>query len=134
MEIIKELLPYVFSIFSGIGSYIMANRNFKNEVEAIKINNEHEIKKLMEQHKVDIDNLKEKHKLEMDAKERDYQHEKEILELKSKNSINEKNQEMMNSAMSGVVGGFMKDIIDGKITAEDINKLAKQFPNNENSN
>lgn len=133
MENLKEFMPYIVSIItaiiSGISSYVLSKRNFKNEVETIKINNEHEIKKLMEQHKVDIENLNEKHKLEMDAKEKDHEHEKEILELKSKNSINEKNQEMMNSAMSGVMGNFMKDILSGKINAEDIDRLTKQFPN-----
>ena len=38
------------------------------------------------------------------------------------------NQELMNDAMSGVVGGVVKDILSGKITPEQINDLSKRFP------
>ena len=137
MDILKGFMPYIVSILtaiiSGISSYCLSKRNFKNEVETIKINNEHEINKLMEQHKIDIENLKEKHILEMDAKSKEYEHEKEILELKSKNNINEKNQEMMSSAMSGILGNVVNDVISGKIKPEEIKKLAKDFPNNKHN-
>lgn len=133
MENLKFFMPYIVSvitaIISGVSSYCLSKRKFKNEVETIKINNEHEINKLMEQHKVDIENLKEKHLLEMESKEKDHKHEKEILELKSKNAINEKNQEMMNSAMSGVMGNFMSDVLSGKVDMEQLENLTKQFSN-----
>lgn len=132
MEELKEFMPYIVSIItaiiSGISSYCLAKRNFKNEVETIKLNNEHEIKKLMEQHKVDIDNLKEKHKLEMKIKEKDFQHEKEMQQLKSKSIIDEKNQELMNTALSGVVADVFKDVMSGNITPEKLEELQKRFP------
>ncbi len=65
----------------------------------------------------------------MEAKDKEYAHEKEMTELKSKVTINEKNQEVMNGAMSGVVKGLFKDIFSGKITPEQINDLSKKFPN-----
>lgn len=47
MEELKEFMPYIVSILtaiiSGISSYSLSKRNFKNEVETIKLNNEHEI-------------------------------------------------------------------------------------------
>lgn len=132
MEELKEFMPYIVSIItaiiSGISSYCLSKRNFKNEVETIKLNNEHEIKKLMEQHKVDIDNLKEKHKLEMEIKEKDFQHEKEMQQLKSKSIIDEKNQELMNTALSGVVADVFKDVMSGNITPEKLEELQKRFP------
>ena len=135
MDTLKEFMPYIVSvitaIISGISSYCLSKRNFKNEVETIKINNEHEIKKLMEQHKVDIDNLKEKHKLEMEIKEKDFQHEKEMQQLKSKSIIDEKNQELMNTALSGVVADVFKDVMNGNITPEKLEELQKKFPKKE---
>lgn len=132
MEELKEFMPYIVSIItaiiSGISSYCLSKRNFRNEVETIKLNNEHEIKKLMEQHKVDIDNLKEKHKLEMEMKDKDYQHEKEMQQLKSKSIIDEKNQELMNTALSGVVADVFKDVMSGNITPEKLEELQKRFP------
>lgn len=132
MEELKEFMPYIVSILtaiiSGISSYSLSKRNFKNEVETIKLNNEHEIKKLMEQHKVDIDNLKEKHKLEMEIKEKDFQHEKEMQQLKSKSIIDEKNQELMNTALSGVVADVFKDVMSGNIKPEKLEELQKRFP------
>ena len=67
--------------------------------------------------------------LEMEAKDKEYIHEKEMTELKSKMVINEKSQEVMNGAMSGVVEGIFKDILSGKITPEQINALSKKFSN-----
>ena len=52
-----------------------------------------------------------------------------MTELKSKMVINEKSQEVMNGAMSGVVEGIFKDILSGKITPEQINALSKKFSN-----
>lgn len=79
----------------------------------------------MEQHKVDIDNLKEKHKLEMELKEKEYVHEKEMQQLKSKSAIDEKNQELMNTALSGAVADVIKDVMSGKTSLEE---LQKKFP------
>ena len=128
LNIVKELLPYAVSIISSIIAYNQAKRKLTQELEIVKTNNKHEIEKLMQQHKINIEDLKEKHRLEMEARDREYMHEKEMTELKSKVAINEKNQELMNDAMSGVVGGVVKDILSGKITPEQINDLSKRFP------
>lgn len=129
LDSIKELLPYAVSIIASMITYIQAKKKLTQELEIVKTNNKHEIEKLMQQHKINIEDLKEKHRLEMEAKDKDYAHEKEMTELKSKVAINEKSQEVMNGAMSGVVEGLFKDILSGKITPEQINDLSKQFPN-----
>lgn len=128
LNIVKELLPYAVSIISSIIAYNQAKRKLTQELEIVKTNNKHEIEKLMQQHKINIEDLKEKHRLEMEARDKEYMHEKEMTELKSKVAINEKNQELMNDAMSGVVEGVVKDILSGKITLEQINDLSKRFP------
>ena len=66
----------------------------------------------------------------MEAKEKEYQHEKEIMELRSRTTINEKNQEMMNATMSGVMENVFNDIISGKLDPEKINELSKKFGKN----
>ncbi len=129
LDIIKELLPYAVSVIASIITYIQAKKKLTQELEIVKTNNKHEIEKLMQQHKINIEDLKEKHRLEMEAKDKEYAHEKEMTELKSKVAINEKSQEVMNGAMSGVVEGVFKDILSGKITPEQINDLSKKFPN-----
>ena len=101
---------------------------FSNRKHNSIFSSQHEIEKLMQQHKINIEDLKEKHRLEMEAKDKEYQHEKEMLELKSKVTIDEKNQEVMNSALSGIMGGIFSDVISGKISPEQINDLAKKFP------
>jgi hypothetical protein len=65
----------------------------------------------------------------MEAKDKDHKHEKELLELKSKNSINEHGQEVMNNAMASVIEKIMGDMVSGKVKAEDLNKLSKSFSN-----
>lgn len=135
---IMNLMPYIVSIItaviSGLCAYIKARQDFKNQVETIKMNNEHEIKKLMKQHEIDIDNLREQHNLEMKLKSKEHEHEKEIIELKSKNNITEQGQEAMNNALAGVMSGIMNDVISGKIKAEDLKKLSKDFKNGEKKN
>lgn len=135
---IMNLMPYIVSIItaviSGLCAYFKARQDFKNQVETIKMNNEHEIKKLMKQHEIDIDNLREQHNLEMKLKSKEHEHEKEIIELKSKNNITEQGQEAMNNALAGVMSGIMNDVISGKIKAEDLKKLSKDFKNGEKKN
>ncbi len=128
LNIIKELLPYVVSVTASIVAYFQAKKKLTQELEIVKTNNKHEIENLMQQHKINIEDLKEKHRLEMEAKDKEYQHEKEMLELKSKVTIDEKNQEVVNSALSGIMGGIFSDVISGKISPEQINELAKKFP------
>lgn len=64
----------------------------------------------------------------MEAKNKEYQHEKEMLELKIKGTIDEKNQGVMNSALSEIMGEIFSDVISGKISPEQINDLAKKIP------
>ena len=135
---IMNLMPYIVSIItaviSGLCAYFKARQDFKNQVETIKMNNEHEIKKLMKQHEIHIHNLREQHNLEMKLKSKEHEHEKEIIELKSKNNITEQGQEAMNNALAGVMSGIMNDVISGKIKAEDLKKLSKDFKNGEKKN
>ncbi|MBR3881832.1 MAG: hypothetical protein IKJ36_01025 [Clostridia bacterium] len=132
MDLLKEMMPYIVSIMtaiiSGLCSYNASKKQFNHELDVIKTNNKHDINKLMEQHKIDIDNLKEKHKLEMEIKEKEYQHEKEMIALKSKVLMDEKNQDVMNNAMSGILENIFNDIITGKMTAKDLENISKQFP------
>lgn len=132
MNIIKEILPYVVSISASIFTYIQTKKKLKQELEIVKTNNNHEIDKLMKQHKIDIENLKETHRLEMELKDKEYEHEKEIIQLKSKTIIDEKGQETMNTAMSSVMGNLVNDIISGKISTDKINELSQQFKNKQN--
>lgn len=131
IDTLKEFMPYIVSILtaviSGFCSYKASKKKFNHELEVIKTNNEHDINKLMEQHKIDIDNLKEKHKLEMEFKEKEYIHEKEMQQLKSQSTIDEKNQELMNTALSGIVGDIFKDVMNGNISPEQLEQLQKRF-------
>lgn len=128
VNIVSPFLPYLVAIISSVISYFKSKHEFRVEIKKIEVNNQHEIDKLMEQHKVDIENLIEKHKLEMEAKDKDHEHEKEILELKSKNQINEHSQEVINNAIAGELGGILNNLLFGKIKVEDLEELSKKFP------
>ncbi|MDD2627942.1 MAG: hypothetical protein PHR25_03350 [Clostridia bacterium] len=136
MGILKEFMPYIVptltAIISGAWSYMASKKKFKSELQIVNTNNVHEINKLMKQHEIEINNLKEKHLLELETKEKEYKHEKEMQELKTKNSIDERNQITIGNTMSAIVGDIFKDILTGKITSQDIEKISKQFPNQNN--
>lgn len=131
MENLKEIMFSILpAIISGISSYLLSKRNFKNEVEKINISNRHDIKKLMEQHKIDIENLKEQHKLELERKEKDFFYEKEILKIKSENSINEKAQGVFLDAISEPLKHVIKNSVNEKEVSnvsidEDIQNFVK---------
>ena len=63
-------LPYIVSVavavISGFVSCLVATKNAKSSLEAIKEANKHDIEKLMEQHKIDIDSLERKHAMELE--------------------------------------------------------------------
>ena len=73
---------------------------------------------------------KKKMNQELEIVKTNNEHEKEILELKSRTTINEKNQELMNTAMSGALGDVFTGILSGKIDMDKIDELSKKFPKN----
>lgn len=128
MEYVKIFLPYIVSVFTAWLAYKEATKRYKLELEKLEKSHKNDLEKLLKQHEIDIDNLKEKHKLEMESKEKDYNHEIEMQRLKSKSSIDEKNKELEGNALYGVMGDIFKDVLSGKITKSQLDKLQRQFP------
>ena len=62
----------------------------------------------------------------MERLEKEYKHEIDILELKSKNNINEQSQNVMNTVLGDVVGTLFNGIITGNITPGNLDKITKQ--------
>lgn len=130
MEYVKSFLPYLVSIFTAWLAYREATKKYKLELDKLEQNHKNDLEKLMKQHEIDIENLKEKHKLEIEIKDKEYQHEIEMQKLKSQSNIEEKNKELEGNALYGVMGDVFKDLISGKITKSQLEKLQKQFPQN----
>lgn len=80
---IKELMPYIVAIASGVGSYYAACKSARAEMDKIKENNKHELERLMQQHKVDIDSLEKAHQLELEKMKLTYQHELKMKETET---------------------------------------------------
>lgn len=110
---IKELMPYIIAILSGIGSWIgsyaMATKKAKQDINTLKIQNEHDIEKLMSQHKLDLDALKEKHKLEIETKMKEHEHKLEIIQKEHENELIRKEKELEDTAKYGAI----KDLMGG---------------------
>ena len=119
LELLKNMAPYIVSIAGSIITYRQAKKKLNQELEIAKANNQHEIKRLVKEHKINIE-----------AKEKAYEHEKEILELRSKTSIHEKNQEVMNAAMSNVIVDVFNKIMTGEMDLDKVDNMAKRFSEN----
>ena len=65
----------------------------------------------------------------IELKEKEYQHEIEMQKLRSETAIKEKNEELYGNALSSVLGNVFQDVLSGKISAQDLEKISKQFPN-----
>ena len=61
-------------------------------------------------------------------KDKEYKHEIEMQKLKSQSTIDEKNKELESNVLYGVMGDVFKDVISGKISLEQLEKLQKKFP------
>lgn len=129
MEWIKELAPYIVSIITAWIAYTQAKKGFKVEIDKIETQHKNELETLVKRHEIDIESLKQKHEMEKELKEKQYQHEIEMQRLKSETAIKEKNEELMGNAMSSVVGNVFQDILNGKMSAQDLEKISRQFPN-----
>lgn len=61
-------------------------------------------------------------------KDKEYKHEIEMQKLKSQSTIDEKNNELEGNVLYGVMVDVFKDVISGKISLEQLEKLQKKFP------
>lgn len=112
---IQLLIGIVPAIVSGIISFFISMKQFKNEIKKVETNNKHEIDKLMKQHEIDINSLKEKHKMDLELNEQD---------------IMKKEKELSDSAMYSMMDGATKDLFSGifnsKEFQEEISKKMKE--------
>ena len=129
MEFLKSIAPYIVSVITALIAYCQAKKGFKTEIEKLETEHKNDLEKLVKQHEIDIENLKQKHEMEKELKEKEYQHEIDMQKLKSETAIKEKNEELMGNAMSSVMGNVFNDVLSGKITPQDLERLSKQFPN-----
>ena len=60
LEIVKNTAPYIVSIIASIITYIQAKKKLNQELEIVKMNNQHEINRLIEEHKINIEDLEKK--------------------------------------------------------------------------
>lgn len=97
----ETYMPYIVSIvcavISGFASYAVATRNARNNMEALKAANKHDLDKLMEQHKIDIDSLERKHQMEIEKINLEHAHQ---MELNQKEFENQLGSNMMNTVIS----------------------------------
>ena len=134
----SEIVPYLFTIGTGLlswcGSYIMASRKSKQEMNSLRISNQHDLEKLMNQHKLDLDSLREQQKLELEKIEKEHQHKLELLQLQHENEMQRKEKELEDSAkfgtmkdiMGGVLGGIMNNAINSPEMQEEISKRIRE--------
>lgn len=61
-------------------------------------------------------------------RDKEYKHEIEMQKLKSQSAIDEKSKEIEGNVLYGVMGYAFKDVINGKISLEQLERLQKKFP------
>lgn len=64
----------------------------------------------------------------MKIKDKEYKHEIEMQKLKIQSTIDEKSKELAGNVLYGVMGDVFKDVISGKISPEQLERLQKKFP------
>ena len=64
----------------------------------------------------------------MKIKDKEYKHEIEMQKLKIQSTIDEKSKKLAGNVLYGVMGDVFKDVISGKISPEQLERLQKKFP------
>lgn len=86
-----EYLPYVVSILvatiSGFVSCLVAIKNAKNNLETVKVSNQHDLEKLIEQHKIDIDSLERAHAMDLEKINLEHKHQMESSQKSFENQF-----------------------------------------------
>lgn len=113
------LIGIVPAIISGIISFLISMKQFKNELKKVETNNKHEIDKLMKQHEIDINSLKEKHKMDLELKEKEHKLKMEEIRIQNEQDILKKEKELSDSAMYSMMEGATKDLFSGIFNSEE---------------
>lgn len=106
---ITFLVSCIPAVFTGIITYMTANKKAKSEMTSLQESNKHDIEKLMKQHEVDIESLKEKHQLETEKSKQEHKHKMEIMQLEHKNALESNEKQQSNAAMYGMITELMTD-------------------------
>ena len=118
--IIQLCIGVIPAIISGLISFFISMKQFKNEIKKLETNNKHEIEKLMKQHEVDINSLKEKHKMDLEMKDKEHALKIEEIKIQNEQDIMKKEKELSNSAMYSIMEGATKDIFKELFNSKDI--------------
>ena len=79
-EFVKEIMPYLVSIFSAI---IAATSSVQISRKATKS----EIEKLIKKHELDLETEHEKHKYELEKQEVEHKHQLELMQKEMENKL-----------------------------------------------
>ena len=60
-------------------------------------------------------------------KDKEYKHEIEMQKLKNQSTIDEKSKKLAGNVLYGVMGDIFKDVISGKTSPEQLERLQKKF-------
>ncbi len=129
---VKELLPYVVAILTGIsswiGSYFMSTKKFKQDMSTLKEQNKYDLERLMNQHKLDLEALKEKHNMEMKLKDKEHGHQLEIMQKQHDNELIRKEKELEDTVKYDAMGGLFSNIMNTAMNNPKIqNQIEKEI-------
>ena len=117
----KEALPYIISIVTALISMIVSiyvcNRNCKNEINKLKLQNEKKKKKIQKQHENELETMKRQHQQEMEKLEQMQTHE-----------IEKQREEVTLKAVTNIAENFTESVtssfLDTPAVKNEINKQA----------
>ncbi|MGN0622969.1 MAG: hypothetical protein ACI4JA_03345 [Oscillospiraceae bacterium] len=117
----KEIMPYVISVLTALISMIVSiyvcNRNCKNEIKKLKLQNEQDIQKIQKQHENDLETMTLQHQQEM-----------EKLEQIQTHVMEKQREEAALKAVTGITETFTENltnsILDAPAVKNEINKQA----------
>ena len=127
------IITAITAVVPAIISYAVARYQGKNDIKKLNVENKAEIDRLMKQHEINLEAIKEQHRLEMEAKEQEHEHKLQLMqkeyELKSRDTNEQKSNDIVNRFAEAFVSDMMRDPSSAASKFQDLVGLRDQLKN-----
>lgn len=121
------LIAIIPSAITALLSFWASWKTSNTQIKTIQEQNKADIEKLIQQNKVDIESLKEKHLLEREMKDKEFEHQIELIKLQHENDTKKSEDNMKNQLATNAIGSLLGSVFSkDSPVSEKLNEVIKK--------
>lgn len=121
------LIAIIPSAITALLSFWGSWKTSNTQIKTIKEQNKADIEKLIRQNKVDIESLKEKHLLEMEMKDKEFEHQIQLIKLQHENEVKKEEETIKNQFAANAIGSLFDSVFSKESpVSEKINEAIRK--------